>query len=165
MNGTLLRAFVAAAVAGVMLAACVTAPMVGLQPGDPVASLRGSDTAAPDQAPVVRDQLGKKPGLQEKIARTFVGQPPLIPHATDNFDEVSLADNQCLECHGPANYVKKSAPKISDTHMTSATGQKLADADMRRYACQLCHAPQFDAKPLVDNAFQGDRTVPPGSTR
>ena len=155
MKRTLMGTLAVVLAGSLGLAACVSTPMGGGGPPMPVASLRGSDTAAPDQAPVVRDQLGKKPGLQDKIARTCVGQPPMIPHATDNFDEVSLADNQCLECHGPANYVKKSAPKISDSHMTSATGRKLADADMRRYACQLCHAPQFDAKPLVDNAFVG----------
>ena len=52
--------------AGVVLAACASM----LQPAD-VKSLRGADAAAPDQAPVVRQQLGKKPGSQDKIARTF----------------------------------------------------------------------------------------------
>ena len=155
MNRTLMAAMAALAAGSLVLAACVSTPAGPAVPATPVASLRGSDASTPDQAPVVHEQLGRKPGAQDKVARTFVGQPPVIPHATENFDEVTLADNQCLECHGPANYVKKSAPKISDTHMTSATGQKLADADMRRYACQLCHAPQFDAKPLVDNAFVG----------
>lgn len=153
MNRTM-KAAIAAVLAGSMgLAACVSTP-----PGPgatPVASLRGSDAASADQAPAVRQQLGRRPGSQAIISRTFVGQPPLIPHATDNFDEVTLTDNQCLECHGPQNYVKKNAPRISDSHQVSATGQKLADADNRRHACQLCHVPQFDAPPLVDNAFVG----------
>jgi cytochrome c-type protein NapB len=155
MDRTLMMALAAALAAGLGLAACVSAPTTPAAPAIPLASLRGSDTAAADQAPAVREQLGRKPGLQEKIARTFVGQPPLIPHATDNFDEVTLADNQCLECHGVQTSVKKAAPRISDSHLVSATGQKLPDADGRRHACQLCHVPQFDAKPLVDNAFVG----------
>ena len=130
-------------------------------PATPVASLRGSDAATPDQAPAVREQIGKKPGLQDKVARTFVGQPPLIPHATDNFDEVTLADNQCPECHGTQHHVAKNAPRISDSHFVSATGQKLADTDNRRHACQLCHVPQFDAKPLVDNQFVGAQPARP----
>lgn len=153
MNRTLVNAMAAALVASMGLAACVSiAPGGG---GTPVSSLRGSDAATVDQAPVVREQIGKRPGLQQTITRTFVGQPPLIPHATENFDEVTLTDNQCLECHGVENADKKKAPRISDSHLVSATGQKLADADARRHACQLCHVPQFDAPPLIDNAFVG----------
>jgi cytochrome c-type protein NapB len=136
--------------AAAVLAAC--ASLVG--PAD-VKSLRGADAASPDQAPAVRQQLGKKPGSQDTIARTFAGQPPLIPHATDNFDEVSLQDNQCLECHGESTYKKKGAPRMSDSHLVGADGRRLPETDARRYACTLCHAPQFDAPPLVDNTFVG----------
>lgn len=151
MNRTLMAAIAAALAAGMSLAACVSTPPGAAR----VTSLRGSDAATVDQAPAVREQLGKRPGLQTKIVRTFVGQPPLIPHATDNFDEVTLTDNQCLECHGVQNHQKKNAPRISDSHLVSASGTKLADTDSRRHACQLCHVPQFDAPPLVDNAFVG----------
>lgn len=153
-----------AALAGCMgLAACTSAPADSVATAAssmPVASLRGSDAAVQDQAPEVRAQLGKKPGSQEKIVRTFDGQPPLIPHATENFDEVTLEENQCLDCHGAEQYVKKNAPKISDTHFVGATGEKLADTDHRRHACQLCHVPQFDAPPLIDNAFVGAKPKP-----
>lgn len=155
MNRTLMAATAAVLAGGLGLAACISAPQGAGAQAEPVTSLRGSDAATQDEAPVVREQLGRKPGSQEKIARTFVGQPPLIPHATTNFDEVTLEDNQCLECHGAANHVKKNAPKISDTHFISATGQKLADTDSRRHACQVCHVPQFDAPPLIDNKFVG----------
>ena len=155
MNRTLMAAMAALLAGSLGLAACVSAPTAPTAPATPVASLRGSDAATPDQAPAVREQIGKKPGLPGKVARKFVGQPPLIPHATDDFDEVTLADNQCLDCPGAQNYVKKNAPRISDSHFVSATGQKLADTDNRRHACQLCHVPQFDAPPLVDNQFVG----------
>lgn len=155
-------AMLAAVTASMGFAACTSAPadsVAATAPAMPVASLRGSDAAAQDLAPEVRAQLGRKPGAQEKIARTFDGQPPLIPHATENFDEVTLEDNQCLECHGAEYYVKKNAPKISDTHFIGATGEKLAATDNRRHACQLCHVPQFDAPPLIDNGFKGAVTL------
>ena len=141
--------------AGVVLAAC--ASMLG---SADVKSLRGADAAAPDQAPAVRQQLGQKPGNQQKIARTFAGQPPLIPHATDNFDEVTLTDNQCLDCHGEDVYKKRRAPPLSDSHFVGADGKRQQVSDARRYACTICHAPQFDAPPLVDSTFVGTPAKP-----
>lgn len=88
MNRITIAAIAAVLAGGMGLAACTSAPTDSAAPAGPVASLRGSDAAAADQAPVVHAQLGKKPGLQQKIVRTFDGQPPLIPHATENFDEV-----------------------------------------------------------------------------
>jgi cytochrome c-type protein NapB len=69
---------------------------------------------------------------------------------------VSLADNQCLECHGEDAYKKKGAPRLSDSHFVNADGKRLQVSDARRYACTLCHAPQFDAPPLVDSTFRGE---------
>lgn len=51
---------------------------------------------------------GKKPGMQKLIARSFKGQPPLVPHATDNFDGITVTETQCLDCHGQENYKEKS---------------------------------------------------------
>jgi cytochrome c-type protein NapB len=150
MTKTVFTLLVAAALGSAVLTACVSGTG-----GAPVQSLRGADAATPDQAPDVRQQLGRKPGTQKPVERTFAGQPPLIPHATDNFDEVTLADNQCLECHGEANYRKKDAPRLGDSHYVGADGRTLQTSDGRRYACTLCHAPQFDAPPLVDNTFRG----------
>jgi cytochrome c-type protein NapB len=149
MTKTVLTILLAAALGGAALSACVSGPG-----GAPVQSLRGADAATPDQAPEVRQQLGRKPGAQKAIERTFEGQPPLIPHATENFDEVTLQDNQCLECHGEENYKKKDAPRLGDSHYVGADGKTLRTSDGRRYACTLCHAPQFDAPPLVDNTFK-----------
>lgn len=157
MNRYVTAAMAAWVAGGLGVAACTANPAGSGPAGNsmPVASLRGSDAATADAAPEGRAQLGKKPGSQAKIARTFEGQPPLIPHATENFDEVTLDANQCLECHGAEYHVAKNAPKISDTHFIDAQGKQLADTDHRRHACQLCHVPQFDAPPLVDNGFVG----------
>lgn len=122
-----------------------------------VQTLRGADTAAPDQAPAEqKTYMGKKPGLQKPIDRTFREQPPLVPHAVDNFDEITVTENQCLECHGLENYRKKNAPKLGDSHLTfSADGTKKV-VTMDRYQCNTCHVPQVDAKPLVENTFVGN---------
>jgi nitrate reductase (cytochrome), electron transfer subunit len=122
-----------------------------------VRSMRGVDVAAVDTATPIKEYAGEKPGLQKPIARTFEGQPPLIPHAVRNFDEISLEENQCVSCHGPAKYKEKNAPKIGDSHfLDPATGQKLAEVSMARHNCVQCHVPQVDAPPLVGNQFVGD---------
>jgi cytochrome c-type protein NapB len=122
-----------------------------------VKSMRGDDVAASDKAAEDKAYVGKKPGLQQKMARTFSTQPPLIPHAVENFDEITLEENQCMTCHSAATYQKKNAPKIGDSHFVNpATGEKLADGSMARHNCVQCHVPQVDAPPLVENTFVGN---------
>ncbi len=128
-------------------------PALAQQVAGKVQTLRGTDAATTDQAPEERAYLGKKPGAQKNIARTFVGQPPLIPHAMENFDEVTLQENQCLECHSLENYKKKKSPRIGDNHFRDR--KPTGELSMAYHACQLCHAPQVDAKPLVQNTFKG----------
>lgn len=122
-----------------------------------VQSLRGTDVGSADQAPSETAYVGKRPGSQQPIARTFEHQPPLVPHAMTNFDEITATDNQCLECHGPDTYQKKNAPKLGDSHFDRdpATGSLNASVSGARYQCTSCHVPQADAKPLVENTFQG----------
>lgn len=114
-----------------------------------------------DQAPDIKEQIGKRPGSQQPIARTFEQQPPLIPHATNNFDEISLEENQCLTCHGPEKYQEKKAPKVGDSHFRNLqTGEIMKQVSNARFNCVQCHVPQVDAPPLVENTFQG---VPVGN--
>ncbi len=118
--------------------------------------MRGADVSAVDQAPDAKKYLGGKPGGQEKMARTFKEQPPLIPHAVENFDEITLEENQCLTCHSATNYQKKKAPKIGDSHFRDREGKVLPDVAAARHNCVQCHVPQVDAPPLVDNDFKGN---------
>lgn len=129
------------------------APQVSAE--GPVTSLRGADVTAPDQAPEVKKYRGGRPGTQDKVVRTFTGQPPVIPHAVDNFDEITLEENQCLTCHGPDAYMKKNAPKVGDSHFFDRDGNKLAGTSAARHNCQQCHVPQVDAPPLVESDFKG----------
>lgn len=126
---------------------------------DSAQSMRGIDVAAPDPVAETKAYVGKRPGTQEPIARTFSTQPPVVPHAVENFDEINLETNQCLDCHSAANYKKKKAPKVGDSHFVNRDGQKLPEASSARYNCVQCHVPQVDAPPLVENNFQGDAPV------
>lgn len=127
----------------------------------PVQTLRGADTAAQDQAPAEKELLGKRPGRQQVVERTFAEQPPLIPHALQNFDEITLEDNQCLECHDAANYQSKAAPMIGKSHFLTGANVPANTLDHRRWFCNQCHVAQYDAPPLVDNGFVASK-APPG---
>lgn len=122
-----------------------------------VKSMRGDDVAVADKSASDKAYVGGRPGTQDKIARTFSTQPPVIPHDTEKFGDVNLEENSCMDCHSAANYQKKKAPKIGDSHFIDPrTGKKLAEATMARYNCTQCHVPQVDAKPLVENTFVGN---------
>ncbi len=125
-----------------------------------VHSLRGAEVSAADQAPEAKTYQGKRPGAQKIVARTFTGQPPVIPHAVENFDDINLEENQCLSCHGPENFKKKQAPEIGISHLSNPrTGEAMKEVSGSRHNCTTCHVPQVDAPPLVENAFKGE--LPP----
>lgn len=139
-----------------LLAAAAAALLIGCATVSPpftgVASLRGADVRTADAAPeTAKVYAGRRPGSQKPIARTYDGQPPLVPHAIENFDEITVEENQCLECHAPANAAKKSAPKLADSHLAV---DRVA-VRQERYQCNSCHVPQVDAPPLVANQFAG----------
>lgn len=136
-----------------VLAACFTFSALA---ADGAKSMRGLDVAAPDPVAADKAYVGARPGTQKPIARTFSTQPPVIPHAVENFDEINLETNQCMDCHSAATYEKKKAPKIGDSHFLTRDGTKLPEGSAARHNCTQCHVPQVDAPPLVDNAFQGD---------
>lgn len=118
-------------------------------PYEKVSSMRGIDVSAADLPFEAKPYQGKKPGQQQMVARTFDGQPPVVPHTLENFDEITLEDNQCVECHGLAKYKEKGAPKMGVSHF------KAQNVDMTRWQCNSCHVPQVDAAPLVKQNFRG----------
>jgi cytochrome c-type protein NapB len=148
MNTTI-KWMLAAAIGAGLVACATTTPFAG------IATLRGADAATVDQAGEVKAYAGKRPGSGAPIARTFGEQPPLVPHAIDNFDEITTTDNQCLECHSPATAVAKNSPPVPKGHLAVGTGLR-----KDRYQCNTCHVPQVDAKPLVMSTFVGS-PVPP----
>lgn len=136
---------------------CITIPQA-LSAESTIKSMRGIDVPALDQAPDEKTNPGKRPGSQKPIPRTFDQQPPVIPHATENFDEITLEENQCLTCHGAEAYITKNAPKVGDSHFRNQqTGEIMSQVSSARHNCVQCHVPQVDAPPLVENTF---KTVP-----
>ena len=87
------------------------------------------------------------------IPRDYVQQPPMVPHTVEGYT-VNMNVNKCLTCHSWANYREKKATKISQTHFTDREGHDLANVSANRYFCSQCHAPQANARPLVENEFK-----------
>ncbi len=87
------------------------------------------------------------------IARQYIQQPPVIPHAIEGYT-INKKFNKCLTCHSWANYKKAGATKVSLTHFTNRDGVELANIAARRYFCTQCHVPQLDVDPLVPNTFE-----------
>ena len=126
-------------------AALLTAPLMA---SAGVKSLRDNALADPAAKPAKVKIVEEKGGF----ARSYDEQPPLIPHTIDK-DQINLKVNTCLsKCHKEG---KKKAPKLVESHYISFEGKKLSDVSARRWNCTQCHATITDAKPLVDNSFEG----------
>jgi nitrate reductase (cytochrome), electron transfer subunit len=123
------------------------------------APMRGAGVDAPDRAPEVKDYATKVPGVGQPhlIARTFVGQPPMVPHTIDQYVPLTIEENACLECHITDELRGQKVPKIGQSHFSTTIKKKDGSpaVEMSRFQCDSCHVPQVDAKPLVDSKFVG----------
>ena len=112
------------------------------------------------------DQESKAPPLprtvndDQKRARGFPAQPPVIPHQIDNY-QVDLRFNKCMDCHGRSRIQESQAPMVSVTHFQDRDGQVRQEISPRRYFCTGCHVPQADVKVPVRNSFQDFYDVRP----
>ena len=88
----------------------------------------------------------------EPIARNYFQQPPMIPHRIREY-KITVRHNKCMTCHGWDTYKKANATKVSQTHFADRDGNAQSTLAARRYFCTQCHAPQVDAKPLIENGF------------
>ena len=83
------------------------------------------------------------------------GIPPMISHAVDEYLPLTIAKNDCRDCHDkPANIGKpvaksKAMPASASHYVKDATG-KLQLMGMS-FNCLSCHAPQAGVVPLVTN--------------
>lgn len=123
--------------------------------------MRGTDAAAPDQAPVEKEYATRAPNadMTALIPRTFKGQPPLIPHEVEKYLPITMDENDCLDCHISDDFKGRKMPRIGDSHFSKT--EKEPDGspkvNMSRWQCNSCHVPQVDAPPLVENTFVGNK--------
>lgn len=115
--------------------------------GKNIESLRGGTDIPAGSVPAV--DIDWKPPWTA-VARTFVHQPPLIPHDIKDM-VISRYQNTCLGCHGMEG---SGAPEPFHTHYTDRDGNKGERISKRWYFCTQCHIGQVDAEPLVENIFE-----------
>ncbi|GLX79647.1 periplasmic nitrate reductase, electron transfer subunit [Thalassotalea insulae] len=113
-----------------------------------VATLRGQALDQQDKPATIARVINK----DVKQARNYPMQPPVIPHKIRNY-EINLNSNKCMSCHNRTRTEESQAPMVSVTHYMDRDGNFLAEISPRRYFCNQCHAPQTDAKTLVENDF------------
>jgi cytochrome c-type protein NapB len=115
--------------------------------GEKYKSLRGGTDIPAGSNPAVGMDWEPE---DSSIERTFVHQPPLIPHDTDEYG-ISTSQNDCLDCHGEKD---SDAPMPYKSHYTDRDGKTTESVSSLWYFCDQCHVGQVDAKPLVKNTFQ-----------
>jgi len=115
-----------------------------------VNNLRGPTPLGEETKPA---PLPKPVNDDQRRARSYPAQPPVIPHQIDNY-QVDLRFNKCMDCHGRSRTGESQAPMVSVTHYQDRDGQLRQEISPRRYFCTGCHAPQADVRPPVKNTFQ-----------
>ncbi len=139
--------------------ATLLASIIGCASTSGPAPMRGADVTAPDRAPEVKAYAGKVPGVGQPhlITRTFVGQPPMVPHTIEQYVPLTMEENACLECHITDELRGQKVPKIGLSHLSKTAKKKDGSpaVEMSRFQCDSCHVPQVDAQPLVDSKFVG----------
>lgn len=96
------------------------------------------------------------PGESELIERAFTNAPPMIPHDITDLS-VNKEDNACVMCHDRKVAKDMGATPVPASHIYDLRAKrqlnKIAES---RFNCTACHAPQANAKPLVNNSFVAD---------
>ncbi|WP_417914829.1 nitrate reductase cytochrome c-type subunit [Candidatus Electronema sp. JM] len=111
----------------------------------PLQGLRKNEITGPEDAPV--DPNWKF--SNNVIPRTFIHQPPVIPHDITGFT-LNSTWNDCLLCHGVDG---SGAPRPFKTHYLDREGKETESIAKRWHFCTQCHVGQVDAPPLVENVF------------
>ena len=90
------------------------------------------------------------------VARNYKWQPPIIPHHIKGY-QITRNINTCMTCHSRKAAKETGATPVAKSHYLDRDGKELPSVSARRYFCLQCHAPQFDAEPLVGNSFLGPK--------
>jgi cytochrome c-type protein NapB len=139
--------------------ATLIASVIGCASTTGPAPMRGADVSAPDRAPSLKSYSEKMPGVGQPtlIARTFIGQPPMVPHTVEKYVPLTAEENACLECHITDDLRGQKVPKLGESHYSKTIKDRNGKpaVSMDRFQCDSCHVPQVDAKELVDTKFVG----------
>lgn len=139
--------------------AAAVAAVIGCATATPLKPMREAAVSAPDTAPEVKAYSDKVPGVgaPRLIARTFVGQPPLVPHSIEKYVPLTAEENACLDCHLTDELRGQKVPRLGISHFsqTRKTKDGKPAVEMTRFQCDSCHVPQVNAKELVDTRFIG----------
>lgn len=106
------------------------------------------------------------PGQAKRFERAYENAPPMIPHSVEGLLPITKDNNACLGCHDPKVAKGVGATPVSPTHfidffqLIKGKVVKLNKLDPARWNCVQCHAPQANAKPLVQNTFKPDYRNP-----
>ena len=87
------------------------------------------------------------PGKVKSPKAAFEGAPTMIPHTVEGMLPITKNNNMCLNCHMPQSAKSLNITSIPKTHFVN---NKLAGA---RFNCTLCHAPQANVDPVIQNKF------------
>ena len=90
------------------------------------------------------------------VARNHKWQPPIIPHNIKGY-QITKNVNTCMTCHSRKAAKETGATTVAKSHYLDRDGKELPNISARRYFCLQCHAPQYDAPPLVGNSFEGPK--------
>ena len=179
----LLAALVTVLVTGALLGACAGTTEEG-SPTDASSSASGTSDgivlffrdasleSLSDQA--LPEYPDADAGESTKIARDFPDAPPQIPHAVEDMYPITLAGNECLECHLPENATGGDVP-LPESHFKAPVMGKgavhepmvwvvkdyrqIQDVAGARYGCNMCHTPQATNVSTPKNSFDAPRNV------
>jgi cytochrome c-type protein NapB len=139
--------------------ATLIASVIGCASTSGPTPMRGAAVPTPDKAPTIKEYAEKVPGVGQPqlIARTFIGQPPMVPHTIEKYVPLTIEENACMECHQTADIRGQKIPQIGVSHYSKTVKTKAGKPalEMSRFQCDSCHVPQVDAKELVDSKFVG----------
>lgn len=130
-----------------LMAGVLAASFAGLVQAADVKGLSSDGVTGTNAAPPVYSVTETR-----KWDRAYRQQPPLVPHQVAKY-EIDLKVNQCLNCHDWKFAAKEKAPQLPESHYKDRDGNQSDQVYRGRWFCVQCHAPQTDAKPLVDNSF------------
>jgi len=96
------------------------------------------------------------PGKVKKQPTSFVTAPPMIPHSVDGMVPITKNSNMCLSCHMPQAAKSMGVTPIPESHFVDnfESGKKTSKLAGSRYNCTLCHAPQAQVDPVIENKFE-----------